>query len=1160
MIIVLFHVLYLFGKFVYQSYRVKRQPAAVDDVVTGTEARFDTSESPYTMRDPEAPQEPEEKPLRFFPPAYVQRYVAVSDILNDTKYRGKLRKVVDFGCSELEYLVYLKNTTGVEEILCVDIDRRTLEAYKEKGAPLIAEYLHTRTSPLVIEICEGSVTYNDKKLEKTDAVICIELIEHLYPDTLEDLPYNIFGFIKPKLAVMTTPNADFNVLFPNFSGFRHADHKFEWSRQQFQDWAENITARYPDYVVTFEGICKGPVGTEHLGCCSQMAVFHRLSEKDSCNVGVEGLFKTVAVHEYPFCTDNRSDEQKILDEATYYIRYLSFQDCEMEEEVPLEKLLHMLRSFRISIDVLQTILEEAGWAIANRDIGPVVLVPPPSTYSDYSTVEEALWSNYSATDEEDNWNREPGPPINSSRLLEEDSLLNTWDNWGEPSIIIPQNCSVAEDSTSLFDVESLLLDGISEVTKDDETPKELIKTSSKETLESKPSLSSNIGSVDDLNDSFINVPSDLNESAVSSDSFLNMNLEDIKEGSFLEFLNPSSARDSQISRTVVNLNRTLDFQQYMSTSCASTSPEPYLRMEQHLKDDSMCNQSMSAYWMLNDSIDQANESKDGECKAVAKNELDFDNDFHSIYLNKSYKESEDSDLETLNSSTNVSTKHRETPSVQHDSAVSKGDVSQLNSSVSYASNTVIDNQPQFTSSPKIGTKVSTTGSRRSLDRGAQKSGSNLLSAIQQLQVTRLSSNNTLESSNASSQSNNDSSIHVDSTVKCSGIMELHNSPQDSTREKSMEVLKNEVDNAIDNTLTVSDTSTIGSTLNSDKHTTKEACITGPLCSDDSANVTTIDEGRQTAIHSARCNTESRVTDQRLTVGQESRVDLIHEGKTDSSSESLKDILQNIDSMRNDAKDVSTISNMSLVSSSHSVQSTSVLKDEKQVNCKDVKPNALEVTEGIEAKPSSPEESVDTPPNSWSPEVMDSGYPNSASAQDMTPEYDLSSIAQDQISDSEPPSIAEAPRVGALEPVEVENGDLANNNRDGEGNNMMAVQLNELEDLQPLIDVLENDLENENDIYALENDFPMWLLRILDMANPMDVDIHMRNRREAGFPDRAPEGDGAYGNMEQDEGFKSSSEEDSDLENNEMGDDDNSDVNENAVNSDSRNDQWATGGT
>ncbi len=35
---------------------------------------------------------------------------------------------------------------------------------------------------------------------------------------------------------MTTPNAEFNVLFPGFKGFRHPDHKFEWSRAEFQDW------------------------------------------------------------------------------------------------------------------------------------------------------------------------------------------------------------------------------------------------------------------------------------------------------------------------------------------------------------------------------------------------------------------------------------------------------------------------------------------------------------------------------------------------------------------------------------------------------------------------------------------------------------------------------------------------------------------------------------------------------------------------------------------------------------------------------------------------------------------------------------------------------------------------------------------------------------
>lgn len=183
------------------------------------------------------------------------------------------------------------------------------------------------------------------------------------------------------------------------------DHKFEWTRQQFQDWGENIVLRYPDYVVTFDGICKGPEGTEHLGSCSQMAVFHRLSEKDSCNIGVEGLFKTVAMHEYPYRVDNRSDEEKILDEAAYYIRYLSVQDCDMEEEVPLKKVLDMLRSFNISLDVLKTILEEGGWRILNRETGPVVLVPPRSTYSDYSA-EEQYWSNDYSESNGDDWNRD----------------------------------------------------------------------------------------------------------------------------------------------------------------------------------------------------------------------------------------------------------------------------------------------------------------------------------------------------------------------------------------------------------------------------------------------------------------------------------------------------------------------------------------------------------------------------------------------------------------------------------------------------------------------------------------------------------------------------------------------------------------------------------
>jgi hypothetical protein len=37
--------------------------------------------------------------------------------------------------------------------------------------------------------------------------------------------------MRPKLVVVTTPNAEYNTLFPDFEGpFRHWDHKFEWTR------------------------------------------------------------------------------------------------------------------------------------------------------------------------------------------------------------------------------------------------------------------------------------------------------------------------------------------------------------------------------------------------------------------------------------------------------------------------------------------------------------------------------------------------------------------------------------------------------------------------------------------------------------------------------------------------------------------------------------------------------------------------------------------------------------------------------------------------------------------------------------------------------------------------------------------------------------------
>jgi len=71
--------------------------------------------------------------------------------------------------------------------------------------------------------------------------------------------------------VITTPNREYNVLFPTLpvGKMRHTDHRFEWTRAEFSQWAEATASRF-SYEVRLEPV--GPVDPQH-GAPSQMAIF-----------------------------------------------------------------------------------------------------------------------------------------------------------------------------------------------------------------------------------------------------------------------------------------------------------------------------------------------------------------------------------------------------------------------------------------------------------------------------------------------------------------------------------------------------------------------------------------------------------------------------------------------------------------------------------------------------------------------------------------------------------------------------------------------------------------------------------------------------------------------------------------------------------------------
>ena len=153
----------------------------------------------------------------------------------------------------------------------MDVSPKTLSY---AGRKLNYEYF-TQTQKERLSLMHSSLTYQDKRLLGYEAAALVEVIEHLDEPRLSALRQNIFGFLKPKIVVITTPNVEYNVLYENLSAgtMRHKDHRFEWSRAEFQTWANEICTIY-NYKVTFENL--GEID-ENVGAPSQMAVF--FSEK-----------------------------------------------------------------------------------------------------------------------------------------------------------------------------------------------------------------------------------------------------------------------------------------------------------------------------------------------------------------------------------------------------------------------------------------------------------------------------------------------------------------------------------------------------------------------------------------------------------------------------------------------------------------------------------------------------------------------------------------------------------------------------------------------------------------------------------------------------------------------------------------------------------------
>lgn len=198
--------------------------------------------------------------MTMYSPLHETRLDTVMAIL-----RGEgVRSVADLGCGSGNLIARLLAEPGIDRIVGMDASALALQVVR-------GEVLNGRINPRC-RLIHGSYTDPDPSVKGVEAITLIETIEHLDPQRLGRVEQTVFAGYAPRLLVLSTPNADYNPLYGLAPGrWRDADHKFEWSRAKFRDWARGIATRN-GYALRFLS-----VGDDDADCGAptQMGVFSR---------------------------------------------------------------------------------------------------------------------------------------------------------------------------------------------------------------------------------------------------------------------------------------------------------------------------------------------------------------------------------------------------------------------------------------------------------------------------------------------------------------------------------------------------------------------------------------------------------------------------------------------------------------------------------------------------------------------------------------------------------------------------------------------------------------------------------------------------------------------------------------------------------------------
>lgn len=250
------------------------------------------STTPTVSSSPE-----EEKGLTFTPPLWTQRL----DLVRTTIFDLNITEVCDLGCGSGKLLTQLKEARCAQLMVGVDLDRPELERAWEMLEADFQDFHFRRKVASTLRLYYGNILIPSPSLPyQIQCVTLCEVIEHVLESDVPALTRLIFSHINPKYCIVTTPNADFNVNFGR-PGFRHPDHKFEWTRSQFQQWIQEVKLKYGYEVDRVTGVGDLGNGTGH---CTQVVVMKRTERGRRLErTETEETYELLRTVTYPVCEE-----------------------------------------------------------------------------------------------------------------------------------------------------------------------------------------------------------------------------------------------------------------------------------------------------------------------------------------------------------------------------------------------------------------------------------------------------------------------------------------------------------------------------------------------------------------------------------------------------------------------------------------------------------------------------------------------------------------------------------------------------------------------------------------------------------------------------------------------------------------------------------------